>query len=154
MGRSTTLDEELKIELAVNVHIRHRFINYDSLYSSMKAENVAGDLKKTARTSVYDQVKEIAQSWRGLGVSKSIMSSDVSKEKTGGLEGNKNQDYDAPYDQRDSQEPLNRLWPKCALPPQRRAAMVANLSFPKRKASQVTECRGHPATSGNQSVKP
>lgn len=156
VGRSMILDEKIKIELAVNAHIRHQFTNYDSLYSQMKADNATGDLKKTARASVYDQVKEIAQSWRELGVSNSIMSSDVSKETPGVLKGNTKGD-DTPYGESDNQDQnLNsKLWPRCELPPQRQAAMVAKLvSFANRKQRKVIECPGHPETSDNDPIKP
>lgn len=156
VGRSMILDEEVKIELAVNAHIRHRFTNYDSLYSQIKADNATGDLKKTARTSVYDQVKKIAQSWREIGVPTSIMSSDVSKEMTGGLKGNKNGD-DASHEQSDNQDQnLNsKLWPRYGLPPQRQAAMVAKLiSFANCKQRKAIECPGHPAASDNDPIEP
>lgn len=151
-----TLDEEVKIELAVNAHIRHRFTNYDSLYSQMKADNATGDLKKMARTSVYDQVKEIAQSWRESGVPTSIMSSDVFKEMIGGLNGHKSED-DAFHEQSDNQDqyPNSKLWPKHEPPPQRQAAMVAKLiSFANRREREVIECPGHPAALDHDPIEP
>ena len=64
MGRSTKLEEDVKIELAVNAHIRHRFTDYDSYFKQNKVDQQAPRFKAAARTRVYNQVKEIADSWR------------------------------------------------------------------------------------------
>ena len=61
MGRSQKLEDRLKVQLAVNAHIRHRLTQYDSILASNKGH----DAKLTARETVYDQVQAIAESWRG-----------------------------------------------------------------------------------------
>jgi len=64
VGRSTKLDDEINIELAVNAHIRHRHTDYDTHYQQSKAYRTRPEVKMEARNRVYDQVKEIADSWR------------------------------------------------------------------------------------------
>jgi len=164
VGRSTTLDEELKIELAVNAHIRHRFTNYDSLYSQLKTTNIAGDLKKQARTKVYDQVNQIAYSWRGLGVvpegassAKSAESSDIPDEMMSELEGVDNEAGDTPQLQlcyrtlasHQGRDVTLELRSQRQRPPQCQAAMAAALSFTENHSfkAQVTESSAHRATS-------
>ena len=61
VGRSRKLEDRLKVQLAVNAHIRHRLTPYDSILASNKGH----DAKLTARETVYDQVQAIAESWRG-----------------------------------------------------------------------------------------
>ena len=60
VGRSNRLEDRLKIQLAVNAHIRHRLTQYDSLLAANKGQ----DAKFAAREMVYRQVQEIADSWR------------------------------------------------------------------------------------------
>lgn len=60
VGRSKTLEDRLKVQLAVNAHIRHRMTNCDSIL----AANRGRDAKLAAREMVYDQVQAIADSWR------------------------------------------------------------------------------------------
>ena len=59
-GRSRELEDRLKVQLAVNAHIRHCMTQYDSIL----ANNKGHDAKLTAREIVYDQVQAIADSWR------------------------------------------------------------------------------------------
>ena len=61
MGRSRKLEDGLKVQLAVNAHIRHCLTQYDSILASNKGH----DAKLTAREIAYDQVQAIAESWRG-----------------------------------------------------------------------------------------
>lgn len=61
VGRSRTLEDKLKVQLAVNAHIRHRLTQYDSLLAANKGQ----DVKLTARGMVYGQVQAIAEIWRG-----------------------------------------------------------------------------------------
>ena len=60
VGRSRTLEDKLKVQLAVNAHIRHRLTQYDSIL----AANKGPDAKLTAREMVYGQVQAIADTWR------------------------------------------------------------------------------------------
>lgn len=60
VGRSRTLEDKLKVQLAVNAHIRHRLTQYDSIL----AANKEPDAKLTAREMVYGQVQAIADTWR------------------------------------------------------------------------------------------
>ena len=138
VGRSTTLDEELKIELAVNAHIRHRFTDYDSLYTQMKAANVNGDMKKIARTRVYDQVTKIAQSWRGTGAARPSISLEMLDEM---LEESQKE---AAGQQGKSLDNGSQL--QSQRPPQRRAAMAANLLLKGQSGFEQKEVR--PSTHG------
>ena len=61
MGRSRKLEDRVKVQLAVNAHIRHRLTQYDSIL----ARNKGHDAKLTAREIVYEQVQAIAELWRG-----------------------------------------------------------------------------------------
>ena len=60
VGRSGTLEDKLKVQLAVNAHIRHRLTQYDSILAVNKGQ----DAKLAAREKVHDQVQAIADSWR------------------------------------------------------------------------------------------
>lgn len=60
VGRSQKLENRLKVQLAVNAHIRHRLTLYDSILAADKGQ----DAKLTAREMVYSQVQAIADSWR------------------------------------------------------------------------------------------
>ena len=60
VGRSQKLEDKLKVQLAVNAHIRHRLTQYESLL----AVNKRPDAKLAAREIVYGQVHAIADSWR------------------------------------------------------------------------------------------
>lgn len=65
VGRSTKLDEEVKIRLAVIAHIRHNFTKYDEIYQQMKANTPDSELKEIVRFMVRDEVMTIADYWRG-----------------------------------------------------------------------------------------
>lgn len=60
VGRSQILEDKLKVQLAVNAHIRHRLTLYDSILAAAKGQ----DAKLTAREMVYGEVQAIADSWR------------------------------------------------------------------------------------------
>lgn len=60
VGRSKTLEDKLKVQLAVNAHIRHRLTQYDSILAANKEQNA----KLAAREMVYNQIQAIADSWR------------------------------------------------------------------------------------------
>ena len=60
VGRSQKLENRLKVQLAVNAHIRHRLTLYDSILAADEGQ----DAKLTAREMVYSQVQAIADSWR------------------------------------------------------------------------------------------
>lgn len=65
VGRAARLDEEKRIELAVNAHIRHRFTDYEShLKARKKIGNGSPNPRMEARQMVKGQVKRIAESWR------------------------------------------------------------------------------------------
>ena len=63
VGRSQTLEDESKVQLAVNAHIRHRLTQYDSILAANKGQ----DVKLAAREMVHGQVQAIADSWRATG---------------------------------------------------------------------------------------
>ena len=60
VGRSRQLEDRLKVQLAVNAHIRHRLTQYDSILAASKGRNA----KLAARETVYGQVQAIADTWR------------------------------------------------------------------------------------------
>ena len=60
VGRTRTLEDRLKVQLAVNAHIRHRLTPYESILAANKGE----DAKLVARNMVCGRVKAIADSWR------------------------------------------------------------------------------------------
>lgn len=65
VGRTTRLDEEKRIELAVNAHIRHRFTDYENhLKARRKVGNGSLQPRTEARQRVIGQVTRIAESWR------------------------------------------------------------------------------------------
>ena len=148
MGRSTTLDEELKIELAVNAHIRHRFTEYDSLYTQMKVANVNGDMKKIARERVYDQVTNIAQSWRRLAVARPSISLDVMDEM---IEANQKKAAAQRGQNVDIEPHL-----QSQRPPRRRAAMVASISLKEQSSfgQKEVEPWASEATSRDFPIRP
>ncbi|KAF6231807.1 hypothetical protein HO173_010109 [Letharia columbiana] len=60
VGRSQILEDQLKVHLAVNAHIRHRLTQYDSILAANRGQ----DAKLAAREMVYGEVRAIADSWR------------------------------------------------------------------------------------------
>ena len=60
VGRSGTLGDKIKVQLAVNAHIRHRMTQYDAILAANKGQ----DAKLAAREIVNGQVQAIANSWR------------------------------------------------------------------------------------------
>ena len=65
VGRATRLDEEKRIELAVNAHIRHQFTDYEiHLKERRKIGNGSPNPRTEARQRVIGQVTRIAESWR------------------------------------------------------------------------------------------
>lgn len=67
VGRTSKLEEDLRAEFAVTAHIRHCHTDYDENYRQVASYNDLSktDLKSRQRARVYDQVKAIADSWRG-----------------------------------------------------------------------------------------
>ncbi len=65
VGRATRLNEEKRIELAVNAHIRHRFTDYE-IYLRARRNNGNGSPspRTEARQRVIGKVTKIANSWR------------------------------------------------------------------------------------------
>ena len=60
VGRSGTIEDKIKVQLAVNAHIRHRMTQYDAILAANKGQ----DAKLAAREIVNGQVQAIADSWR------------------------------------------------------------------------------------------
>lgn len=87
VGRSQILEDNLKVQLAVNAHIRHRLTQYDSLMVTNKGQ----DAKLKARETVYSQVQAIAGSWRATSSQTSISKphSSVPKNAAAILEANR-----------------------------------------------------------------
>ena len=64
VGRTTTLDEDSKVRLAVEAHIRHKFTPYEKLLRERKDDDLADDrLRKRARASIRPKVLEILAQW-------------------------------------------------------------------------------------------
>ena len=96
VGRSMTIDEGLKMLLAVTAHIRHRFTNYDTLITQIKNRDQDCDVKKAARSCVQERVEDIVEWWRGNGDPSEDMPSgvpivipNVSNEIIGGSRGDR-----------------------------------------------------------------
>ena len=65
VGRASRLDEEKRINLAVNAHIRHRFTDYENcLKARRKIDKGSPSTRTEARQRVMGQVTRIAESWR------------------------------------------------------------------------------------------
>lgn len=77
VGRSRTIEDESKVQLAVNAHIRHRLTQYDSILAANKGQ----DFKLAAREMVHDQVQAIADSWRATSSQARIVKSETSVTK-------------------------------------------------------------------------
>ena len=60
LGKSVKIDDRVKVQLAVNAHIRHRLTPYNSILAASKGQND----KLAAKDMVYSQVEAIANSWR------------------------------------------------------------------------------------------
>ncbi|MCJ1393341.1 hypothetical protein MMC18_006214 [Xylographa bjoerkii] len=64
VGRTTTLDEDQKVKLAVEAHIRHNFTPYETLLRERKDGDQADDHRRErARATVKPQILEILASW-------------------------------------------------------------------------------------------
>ncbi|MCJ1377804.1 hypothetical protein MMC17_000900 [Xylographa soralifera] len=64
VGRTTTLDEDRKVKLAVEAHIRHNFTPYEKLLRESKDGDVADDRRRErARAIIRPQVLEILAQW-------------------------------------------------------------------------------------------
>ncbi|MCJ1400912.1 hypothetical protein MMC11_004123 [Xylographa trunciseda] len=65
VGRTTTLDEDHKVKLAVEAHIRHTFTPYDSLLRERKESNIAEDCRRErTRATVRPLIQDILAQWR------------------------------------------------------------------------------------------
>ena len=128
----------------------------------MKAAKATGDLKTTARTSVYDQLKEISQCWRGVvdesaSNAESIRSSDVSDDMIEELGEHHDEAGGIPFEQpcrqartahKDQDIPTNPV-PQHERPPKHQAALIATISFKERWTydQKTTESPTHLPTS-------
>lgn len=56
VGRTARIEDEEKVRLAVEAHIRHLHTEYDELLD-------AGMMKSKARERVWEKVKEIRERW-------------------------------------------------------------------------------------------
>ena len=70
VGRSGTLDDNVKANLAVNAYIRHNLTDYDTLLSNNKIPQNRNGSKGLARKAVRKKIKVIADSWRNGSTSK------------------------------------------------------------------------------------
>lgn len=81
VGRSKKIEDQLKVQLAVNAHIRHRLTPYDSILAANRGQYD----KLAARDMVYSQVEEIADSWRATSFQPQI--SQIPRRQTTGSHG-------------------------------------------------------------------
>ena len=81
VGRSKKIEDRLKVQLAVNAHIRHRLTPYDSILAANRGQYD----KLAARDMVYSQVEEIADSWRATSIQPQI--SQIPRRQTTGSNG-------------------------------------------------------------------
>ena len=64
VGRTTTLDEDQKVKLAVEAHIRHNFTPYEELLRESKYSDLAHDRRREmARAIIRPKVLEILAQW-------------------------------------------------------------------------------------------
>ncbi|MCJ1283173.1 hypothetical protein MMC26_002500 [Xylographa opegraphella] len=67
VGRTTTLDEDRKVKLAVEAHIRHEFTPYEELLREKKTPNIADDHRRErARAIIRPRVLEILAQWSAM----------------------------------------------------------------------------------------
>lgn len=64
VGRTRTLSDESRINLAVNAHIRHKLTAYDSILASARDNKGRENIKRAAREQVHHQIQLTADSWR------------------------------------------------------------------------------------------
>ena len=72
-----TIDDSLKMKLAVTAHIRHRFTNYDAILSEPRENYPDRDVRKIARSRVKKRVEDVAEMWRGTTMTDEDMASGV-----------------------------------------------------------------------------
>ena len=66
VGRSTTLDDNKKITLAVVAHIRHTMTPYDEMLRQLTQEGVEeAERRLAARAAVTKRVADVLKLWRG-----------------------------------------------------------------------------------------
>ena len=64
VGRTKILDEDKKVRLAVEAHIRHTFTPYDILLRGPKDSDLVGDLRRErARATVWPRIQEVLAQW-------------------------------------------------------------------------------------------
>ena len=85
VGRSVKIDDRVKVQLAVNAHIRHRL----TLYNSTLAANEGQYDKLASRDMVYSQVEAIANSWRATSVQTQLSQIPVSSNSAATLDANR-----------------------------------------------------------------
>ena len=87
VGRSGTLEDNIKVQLAVNAHIRHRLTQYDAILAANKGQ----DAKLVVREIVNGQVQAIADSWRATSsqAGDSLPRTPVPKDPAAILEANR-----------------------------------------------------------------
>lgn len=64
VGRSTTFDEDRKVEIAVEAHIRHNFTNYDTLLRGSASSIGRDSRREAARTTVKPLIQNLLSQWR------------------------------------------------------------------------------------------
>ncbi|KAI9848367.1 MAG: hypothetical protein M1830_007291 [Pleopsidium flavum] len=63
VGRSTKLEAETKVGLAVVAHARHKFTAYDVVLSYMRGTGEGGNIKEKARDQIRGQLSSILKTW-------------------------------------------------------------------------------------------
>lgn len=65
VGRSTGLDDDEKVTLAIVAHVRHRMTPYDTLLRELDRDGVGeGNRRETARAMIRGRLDDILNQWR------------------------------------------------------------------------------------------
>ena len=57
--RSTTLDDDKKVTLAIVAHIRHTMTPYEAILRKLTQQGVEADRRPAVRAAIADQIAEV-----------------------------------------------------------------------------------------------
>ena len=78
VGRSTKLEDDAKVQLAVVAHARHSNTQYESLLRKLDRDPTVGlDVRKSARDAIKNDLEKVLASWRREVVPKRRLSNTV-----------------------------------------------------------------------------
>ena len=65
VGRSTVLDDDEKVTLAIVAHVRHKMTPYDTLLRELDRDGVEDDTRReTARAMIRSRIDDVLSQWR------------------------------------------------------------------------------------------